>query len=141
MLQKFRTRNQLRLQIAAHRKDHKWNKLHDGTNHLSVAKGTMLKDKKMYPQKSSKVTLATPKIHGKAKSTTSKPRPKIVHNRRKFPYGSIVSINGRDMDEFKQTNRLEASTFLGIIQNPDHHYGPKAEEINEDLNILHDSIA
>ena len=87
----------------------------------------------MYPQKSSKDTLATPKIHGKARSTTSKPRPKIVHNRRKLPYGSVVSINGRDMDEFRWTNRLEAPTFWGIIKNLDHHDGLEAEEINENF--------
>lgn len=35
-----------------------------------------------------------------------------------FPYGSIVSINGRDLDEFKFKIRQDAPTFYGIVENP-----------------------
>ena len=37
------------------------------------------------------------------------------------------------MDEFRWKNGLEVPTFLGIIQNPDHHDGTEVEEINEDF--------
>ena len=57
-------------------------------------------------------------------------RTKIVQNRREFPYGSIVSINGRDMDDYTWKDRREAPTFLGIVQNPDHHDGREAASID-----------
>ena len=63
-------------------------------------------------------------------SNKDRKRTKIVQNRREFPYGSIVSINGRDMDDYTWKDRREAPTFLGIVQNPDHHDGRETESID-----------
>ena len=48
-----------------------------------------------------------------------------------FPYGSIVNINGRDLDEFNFKIRQDALTFYGIIENPDHWDDKDAEETQE----------
>ena len=63
-------------------------------------------------------------------SNKNSKRTKILQNRREFPYGSIVSINGRDMDDYTWKDRREAPTFLGIVQNPDHHDGREAASID-----------
>ena len=54
-----------------------------------------------------------------ATSNKGEKRTKIIENRREFSYGSIVAINGRDMDEYNRKDRKEAPTFLGIVQNPE----------------------
>ena len=56
---------------------------------------------------------------------------KLVQNRQEFPYGSIVSINGHDLDEYHWTNHNEAPIFLWIVQNPGHHDGKEAKSIDE----------
>ena len=55
-----------------------------------------------------------------------------MHNRKEFPYGSAVSINGRDFNHHKWPDKNETPTLLEIIQNPDHHDGREAEELNEE---------
>ena len=57
--------------------------------------------------------------------------PAIVHNRKKFPYGAAVSINGKHFDKEKWPHKRQAPTLLGIIQNPFHHDGKEAETIDE----------
>ena len=56
---------------------------------------------------------------------------KIVHNSKKFPYGTAVSMNGFYFDHHKWPDKNEAPTLLGIIQNPTHHDGPEAEDLDE----------
>ena len=70
--------------------------------------------------------------HQKYLRKQSKTLTKIVHNCKEFPYGSAVSINGRDFDQHKWPDKNEAPALLRIIQNPDHHNGREAEEINEE---------
>ena len=79
-------------------------------------------------KKASKATKAKSK-----KDTTKKADipSKIVHNRKQFPYGTAVSMNGYYFDHTKWPKKIEAPTLLGIIQNPTHHDGPAAEELNE----------
>ena len=48
-----------------------------------------------------------------------------------FPYGSIVSINGRDLNEFNFKNHQDAPTFYGIVENPDQWDDREAEETQE----------
>ena len=58
---------------------------------------------------------------------------KILKNRSEFPYGSIVTINGWNMNDFRWVNRNKAPAFLGIVQNPSHHDGIEAEEIDKEM--------
>ena len=48
---------------------------------------------------------------------------KVIHNRREFPYGSIVAINSFYMDHYNWPNRNEAPTFLELVENPIRHEG------------------
>ena len=57
--------------------------------------------------------------------------PAIVHNRKNYPYGAAVSINGKHFDKKKWPHKREAPTLLGINQNPYHYDGKEAEEIDE----------
>ena len=41
--------------------------------------------------------------------------------KREFPYGSIVRINGRDMDDITWKYREDAPQFYGLVENPDHY--------------------
>ena len=58
------------------------------------------------------------------------PKPPL---KSKIPYDSAVSINGKHFDKQKWSHKHEAPTLLEIIQNPDHHDGREAEEIDERL--------
>ena len=68
------------------------------------------------------------KRKGVKKATT-----KIIQTRREFFYGSVVSIDRRDMDEYRWKDRNEVPTSLGIVQNPDHFDDREAEEIDEQI--------
>ena len=53
-----------------------------------------------------------------------------MENRREFPYGSVVSLNGCDMDEFSWKDKYEVRILLEIVQNPHHYNDRQAKEIN-----------
>ena len=59
-------------------------------------------------------------------------RSKFFENRREFPYGSVVSINGKYMNDSKWESVHDAPTFLGIVQDPYNHDGWDAEKIDEE---------
>ena len=48
-----------------------------------------------------------------------------------FPYGSIVRINGRDLDEFNFKVREDAPYFYAIIESLYHWDDREAEETQE----------
>ena len=69
-------------------------------------------------------------------SETNTNRSKILQNKVEFPYGTVVSINGKDMHDARWTDRDQAPTFIGIVENPRHHDGKEAESIDEDYESM-----
>jgi hypothetical protein len=58
-------------------------------------------------------------------------RTKITENWTKFPFGSVVAINGTDMDEYRWKQRNQAPIFYGVVGNPYHFDCQVAQNINK----------
>ena len=63
-------------------------------------------------------------------------RSKIMENKVEFPYGTVVSINGRNMHDARWADHNNSPTFIGIVQNPRHHDGREAESIDESCESM-----
>ena len=76
------------------------------------------------PPRKSKSLKIKPAYRKKVKKTktdvlsTSKTPSKIVHNRKEFPYGSAVSINGRDLDQQKCQIKTKPPLYSGSSKIP-----------------------
>ena len=53
-----------------------------------------------------------------------------------FPYGSIVSINGFDLDNTIFPEKMHAPTIYGSVQNPLHHDDRATEELKEGQSFV-----
>ena len=53
-------------------------------------------------------------------------------NNEDYQEGSIVEINGVDLDRSKWTRRRDAPSFLGVIENPFHFDDEEARNLAED---------
>ena len=93
----------------------------DGKDDLSVKAG----------QKKQRLTSITKKA-----SETHNNRSKIIQNKVEFPYGTVVSINGRNMHDARWSDHNNSPTFIGIVQNPRHHDGREAESIDESCESM-----
>ena len=80
------------------------------------------------PKESSHTT--NTKKGGKQVTRVTK-RSKITENWMKFPFASVVAINGTDMDEFRWKDRKQAPIFYGVVGNPYHFDCKDAENIDE----------
>ena len=73
-----------------------------------------------------------PKYYEKGKSKQNS----ILENKKEFPLECVVSINGRDMNEYRWVDRNDAPIFTGIVQDPFHHDGREAESIDESCESM-----
>ena len=62
-------------------------------------------------------------------------RTKITENWTKFPFGSVVAINGTDMDEYRWKQRNQAPIFYGVVGNPYHFDCKDAQNINKKKSL------
>ena len=69
-------------------------------------------------------------------SKTFKPAIKIVHNRKEFPYGSAVSINGRDMDQQNGTIKMKPQHSLASYKIPTTTMVERQKELMKKQNHM-----
>ena len=63
-----------------------------------------------------------------------------THHRRaakdEFPFGSIVSINGYDLDYGRFTEKRNAPMFFGVVENPVNHDNADTDKLESDELIV-----